>query len=111
MWRAASPSATAVIHLCAIPAPAPCANTRQARESGGASQSPDTVSAPATEIVTASLFMLPTIRLYGDAPNCDAERDMEPAGLAARIPEIRHELLRLPFPEVREEAERRDAHD
>lgn len=52
MPRSASPSAIAVIVLCVIPAPAPCASTRQGRGFAGSCQRPDTGLAPSIAIFT-----------------------------------------------------------
>src|SRR3982751_96361 len=42
MLRAASSAATAVMEACSMPAPAPCANTKQALAAGGSSSSAET---------------------------------------------------------------------
>jgi hypothetical protein len=61
MRRCARPSATAFMNGCAMPAPAPCARTKQASGSAGATASAETSMPGATEIAICIVF----IRLAG----------------------------------------------
>src|SRR5262247_548599 len=54
MPRCASSLATAAMNGCAIPAPAPCASTRQARARGGVCSRPETSIPSSTVIVIGS---------------------------------------------------------
>lgn len=50
--RSASPFATAATNGCDMPAPAPCANTKQTRAAFGACNRPDTSRVSSTVMVT-----------------------------------------------------------
>ena len=54
MLRSASPTATADMNGCAMPPPAPCASTKQARVRGGACRRPETCNVSSIVIVTGS---------------------------------------------------------
>src|SRR5690348_10919229 len=65
MRRATRPSAVAAIHLWDMPAPAPCASTRQARGRSGACHRPETDRPSVRPILTASIVILRAWRLPG----------------------------------------------
>src|SRR4029077_19096988 len=56
MPRAASPSAMADMNGCAMPAPAPCANTKQAVARGGARRRAETRARASTSMVIGLVF-------------------------------------------------------
>src|SRR5262249_4565649 len=84
MPRSASSAATAAMNGCVMPAPAPCASTRQARACPGASKRPETRRSASTGTLTG-LASEPTRRLpigrpasappraYMTRPQCGAE--------------------------------------
>src|SRR5215213_4475334 len=66
MPRSASPAATALMNGCAIPAPAPCARTKQAEGSGGARRRAE------TRVVSLTLIAREVMSNSSRSPKADS---------------------------------------